>query len=103
MKLIGSIVWGAILGAAAVLIHNAFIPIGLILALLGSGIGVWLVGRAWGLRRYKTLTGIAWILIVARGGSLGVGGEMLVQGNIAGNALVVAGFITIVLAVAAKA
>lgn len=96
MKFIGSILWGIILGGAAVLVHNAYMPFGLALALLGSGIGVWLVGRAWGLRRYKLLVAIGWILVVLRGGTPGVGREMLVQGNFGGNALIIAGFITVI-------
>lgn len=101
MKLIGSLIWGGVLGAAAVLLHSAYLPFGLILALLGSGVGIWLLGRAWGLRRYKVLAAIGWALVTLRGGSPGVGGELLVQGNFAGNALVVGGFAMLVLAVLA--
>jgi len=101
-KLGGALIWGGILGAAAVLLHSAFVPFGLILALLGSGVGIWLIGRAWGLRRYKILSAIGWILVTLRGGSPGVGGELLVQGNFAGNALVVGGFAVLVFAVAAR-
>jgi hypothetical protein len=92
MKLIGSLIWGGILGAAAVLLHSAYVPFGLILALLGSGVGIWLIGRAWGMRRYKVLAAIVWALVALRGGTPGIGGELLVQGNFAGNALVVGGF-----------
>lgn len=101
MKLIGSILWGVILGAAAVLLHDAYIPFGLILALLGTAIGVWLPGRSWGMRRYKVLTAIGWAAAVLIGGVPGVGGELLVQGNFAGNALVIAGLAAVVFAVVA--
>lgn len=73
------------------LLHDAYVPFGLIFALLGSSIGVWLVGRMWGLRRYKVATVFAWLALVLRAGSLGVGNELLVQGNATGNALVVGG------------
>lgn len=99
MKLLGSFLWGGILGAAAVLLHSAYVPIGVLLALLGSGVGIWLLGRAWGLRRYKVLAAIAWALVTLRAGSPGVGGELLVQGNFAGNALVVAGLAMLLIAV----
>ncbi|HEY3292857.1 MAG TPA: hypothetical protein VGJ85_04410 [Candidatus Nanopelagicaceae bacterium] len=101
MKLIGSVVWGVILGAAAVLLHDAYVPFGLILALLGTAIGVWLPGRAWGVRRYKITAAIGWATAVLIGGMPGVGGELLVQGNFAGNALVIAGLATVVFAVVA--
>ena len=102
MKLVGSFLWGGILGIAAVLLHNAYVPFGIALALLGSGIGIWLLGKAWGMRRYRVLAAIAWALMTLRGGSPGAGGELLVQGNFAGNALVVAGFAMLVIAVTTK-
>ena len=100
MKLIGSLSWGGILGAAAVLLHNAYVPFGLVLALLGSGIGIWLIGRAWGMRRYKVVSAIGWAFVILRGGTPSIGGELLVQGNFAGNALVVGGFVMLVIAIA---
>jgi hypothetical protein len=103
MRAFGSLLWGAILGAAAVLLHSAFVPFGVLLALLGSGVGIWLIGRAWGARRYKVLAGFGWAFMTWRGGAPGVGGEILVQGNFAGNALVVAGFAMLIVAVATKA
>ncbi|MFZ2228087.1 MAG: hypothetical protein WA090_09570 [Candidatus Nanopelagicaceae bacterium] len=93
MKLLASLVWGIVLGAAAVLLHDAYVPFGLAIAILGSSIGVWLLGRLWGRRRYKVATVFAWLVLVLRAGSLGVGNELLVQGNITGNALVVGGFL----------
>ncbi len=97
MKLLGSIIWGLLLGAAAVLLHDAYLPFGLILALLGSSIGVWLVGRLWGRRRYKLATVVAWFALVLRAGTLGIGNELLVQGNFSGNALVVGGFLILLI------
>lgn len=102
MKLVGSLLWGGILGAAAVLLHSAYVPLGLLLALLGSAVGIWLIGREWGMRRYKVLAAIAWAFMTLRAGSPGVGGELLLQGNFTGNALVVAGFAMLVIAVTTK-
>lgn len=99
MKLIGSLVYGAILGAAAVLLHNAYQPWGLALSLLGTGVGIWLIGRAWGLRRYKFSAALIWAAVILRAGTLGVGNELLILGNTAGNALVVGGLITLFIAV----
>ena len=102
MKLVGALIWGTVLGAAAVLLHGAYVPFGIVLSLLGSGVGIWLIGRAWGLRRYKVLAAFGWILVTLRGGYPGIGGELLVQGNFAGNALVVAGFAMLVFVVARR-
>lgn len=95
MKLLLSLLWGIVLGAAAVLLHDAYVPFGLLLAIVGSSIGVWLVGRMWGWRRYKFATVFAWLGLLLRAGSLGVGNELLVQGNVTGNALVVGGFLVL--------
>ncbi len=100
MKYFGSLIWGAVLGAAAVMIHNAVSPFGLILAVLGTGVGVWLEGKAGGMRRYKVLASIAWAYVALRGGTSGVGGELLVQGNFAGNTLIYAGVATLALSIA---
>ena len=91
MKLLASLIWGIALGAAAVLLHDAYVPYGLVIAFFGSSIGVWLVGRMWQRRRYKVATVFAWLVLVLRAGSLGVGNELLVQGNFTGNALVIGG------------
>ena len=102
MKLIGSLIWGGILGAAAVLLHSAFVPFGLVLALLGSGIGIWLIGRAWGMRRYKLVSAVGWALVVLQAGTPSMGGELLVQGNFAGDAFVLGGFAMLVLTIWVK-
>lgn len=103
MKLILSLVYGVILGAAAVLLHNAYQPWGLILSLLGTGIGIWLIGRAWGLRRYKFFAALAWCAVFLRAGTLGIGGELLVLGNSMGNALMIGGLVTLIVTVSLNA
>ncbi len=102
MRYVGALIWGAVLGGAAVMIYTAFPPSGLILALAGSGVGVWLIGKSWGMRRYKVLASLMWGYVVLRGGTPGVGGELLVQGNTLGNALVFAGIGTLAIAVVSQ-
>ena len=103
MKLIASFLWGAVLGTAAIFLHGAYAPVGLLLALVGSAVGVWMIGRSWGKRYFKLLSMIGWFAIVIRASTLGVGGELLVQGNWAGNALVVGGLISLLIAVTVRA
>jgi hypothetical protein len=98
MRVIYSLLSGAILGAASALLHNAYQPWGLLLSLAGTGAGIWLVGRIWGLRRYKFFAAFAWCAIFLRAGSLGIGGELLIQGNSMGNALMIGGLLTLVMA-----
>jgi hypothetical protein len=103
MRLILSLIIGTILGAAAVLLHNAYHPWGLFLSLLGSGVGIWLLGRAWGSRRYKFLASFAWCAVFLRAGTVGIGGELLIEGNSMGNALMVGGLLSLIVAISLKA
>ena len=99
MRYLFSILLGLALGTSAILLHGAYFPMGLLLGLLGSGIGIWLLGRSWGLRRYKILAALSWIAIIFRAGMYGAGNELLVEGNAMGNALVVGGVLTLFIAV----
>ena len=103
MRLILSFVIGTILGAAAVLLHSSYQPWGLLFSIVGSGVGIWLLGRAWGLRRYKFLAALAWCAVFLRAGTLGIGGELLIQGNSMGNALMVGGLLSLIVAISLKA
>jgi hypothetical protein len=97
MSWLYSFVGGVLLSTASVLLHNAFVPVGLILSLLGSGTGIWLIGKYFGGRRYKLVAVAGWIAVLLRAASPGIGGELLIEGNAMGNALVVGGFITLLL------
>jgi hypothetical protein len=99
MKLIYALVVGALLGASATLLHLLLFPLGLILGLLATVVGIWAVGRTWRLRRYKFLAAIAWLVVVVQGATLGVGGELLIQGDLAGSLLILLGTFALVLAI----
>jgi hypothetical protein len=88
---------------AAVLLHIFYPPVGLIIALLGSASTIWAIGRNYGSRSYKLIASIAWILILWRASSFGVGNELLVQGNSEGTALVFLGFIALFIVTALPA
>lgn len=102
MKPLVAFLWGVVLGTAAVFLHNAYPPVGLLLSLLASAVGVWMIGRAWGKRYLKVLSLVGWFLIVLRAATLGVGSELLVQGNWTGSALAVGGLISLLIAVVAR-
>jgi len=99
MKLIYALVVGALLGASATLLHLLLFPLGLILGLLATVVGIWAVGRTWRLRRYKLLAAIAWLVVVVQGATLGAGGELLIQGDLAGSLLILWGTFALVLAI----
>ena len=88
MKFVASLLWGIILGIAAVLLHDVKYPFGLLITLIGSSTGIWILGRAFGKKIFKFLGIVGWIGVVLNAAAPGVGNELLVQGNTAGSALV---------------
>jgi len=99
MKLIYAVVFGALLGASATLLHLLLFPLGLILGLAATVVGIWAIGRTWRLRKYKVLAAGAWLVVVVQGATLGVGGELLIQGDLAGSLLILLGTSALVLAI----
>ena len=88
---------GIVLGFTGTALHNAFSPVGLILAIVASWLGIWLVGRAYGLRSAKLAAALGWIALVYRAGTHGASYELLIFGNTAGNFFLIAGFIGVLL------
>ena len=103
MKWIASLIAGVVLGTASVLLHAAKMPLGLASALLGTGTGIWIVGRKFSKRFYKVLASIGWVTIVFTAAAPGVGNELLIQGNFAGNGLVLGGFFVLLVAIFTRA
>jgi len=99
MKISYSVLVGALLGASATLLHLLIFPLGLILALGATVVGIWAIGRSWRLKKYKVLAAGAWLVVVVQGATLGVGGELLVQGDLAGSLLLLLGTLSLVLAI----
>lgn len=99
IKPVYSLFFGAALGASAIFIHNLYPPVGLIVSLLATTMGIWATGRLWGKRSYKFLASIAWAVIVLRAGFPGVNDEYLVQGDTVGVSLINFGFIAIVIGI----
>lgn len=99
MKLIYSVVVGALLGASATLLHLLFFPLGLVLGLTATVAGIWAIGRAWRLQRYKFIAAVAWLVVVVQGATLGVGGELLIQGDLAGSLILLLGTLALVIAI----
>jgi hypothetical protein len=93
MKLLFSLLFGAVAAVAATLIHQTFPPIGVFIAILETYVVIWWLGRYFGKRRYKFVALIGWFLVIARAGSFGAGQELLVQGDNPGSVLLTIGFI----------
>lgn len=99
MKGIYSLLFGAALGASAIFLHSFYPPVGLVVSLVATGMGIWATGRLWGKRSYKFIAAIAWALVVLRAGFPGLNEEYLVQGDTIGVSLINFGFIAIVIAI----
>ena len=99
MKFFYAALYGALLGASATMLHLLLFPLGLILGLIATLVGIWTIGRSWRLRKFKVIAAIAWLVVVVQGATLGVGGELLIQGDLAGSLLVLLGTFTLVSAI----
>ena len=99
MKFFYAVLAGVLLGASATLLHLLLFPLGLVLGLVAAVVGIWAIGRAWRLRKYKVLAAVAWLVIVVQGATLGVGGELLIQGDLAGSLLILLGTFALVIAI----
>lgn len=86
---------GAAAGAASVLLHLQLAPLGLLLAFIGSATTIWACVQKFSSRRAGALAAIAWILVVWRGAITGNGNELLVQGDLLGEVLVLLGSIIV--------
>jgi hypothetical protein len=99
MKLIYSVLVGALLGASATLLHLFIFPVGLILGLVAAVVGIWAIGRTWRLVKYKVFAAGAWLVVVVQGATLGIGGELLIQGDLAGSLLILLGALALFIAI----
>jgi hypothetical protein len=94
-----SLLFGAALGASSIFVYSFYPPVGLILSLLATGVGIWATGRLWGKRAYKFIASIAWALVVLRASFPGVNEEYLVQGDMLGVSLINFGFIALIIGI----
>jgi len=93
MRLIFSLLIGAVAAIAATLIHQTLAPVGVVIGILESYLAIWWLGRYFGKRRYKFVALIGWFAVIAKAGSFGAGHELLIQGDNPGSALLTLGFI----------
>jgi hypothetical protein len=94
-----SLLFGAALGASSIFVYSFYPPVGLILSLLATGVGIWATGRLWGKRAYKFIASIAWALVVLRASFPGINEEYLVQGDMLGVSLINFGFIALIIGI----
>ena len=99
MRYLFSLLLGLALGASSVFIYSFYPPIGLILSIAATCIGIWAAGRLWGKRIYRFIAAAAWGFVILRAGFPGVNEEYLIQGDSIGISLINFGFIAVVIAI----
>ncbi len=103
MKFVGSLAIGVATAVAAIFLHHFAPPFGIIIAVSGTFVAIWSVGRSFGKRFYKSIAALAWFLIFWRGASFGVGNEIFIQGDKLGNIFLLSSFIALFIAIALPA
>ena len=99
MRYLYSLLLGLGLGASSVFIYSFLPPVGLILSIAATCIGIWAAGRLWGKRIYRFIAAAAWGFVILRAGFPGVNEEYLIQGDSIGVSLINFGFIAVVIAI----
>ncbi len=99
MRYLFSLLLGLALGASSVFIYSFYPPVGLILSIAATCIGIWAAGRLWGKRVYRFIAAAAWGFVILRAGFPGVNEEYLIQGDSIGVSLINFGFIAVVIAI----
>lgn len=102
MRYLLSILSGSAAAVIAILLHQSFPPIGVIVSLLITYLSIWLVGRHFAGRRFKWWAALGWFLVMARASTFGSGQELLVQGDAVGTTLILLGTFTLFAAIAAR-
>lgn len=91
LKVIGSIIYGALISFVGVVLHNSLHPFGLLLALVITAVGIVFASQLFGARKFKIIAALAWLAITWRGGSYGLSHEILIISNIYGNVFLLGG------------
>jgi hypothetical protein len=103
MRFIAALAIGVASGVAAMFLHHFAPPFGIVIAIAGTFVAIWSVGRSFGKRIYKFVAATSWLAIFWRGASLGVGNELFVQGDRLGNIFLISSVILLIFAIALPA
>ncbi len=97
MNLIQSAFFGALLGFCGTMLHNFSQPIGFIISLILTYLGLKVVGQKFIYLRYQVITAASWLALVIRASTPWSGDEILITGNTLGNLFLLGGFTTIII------
>ena len=102
MNTIKSIIFGALIGFCATMLHNLYTPYGFIASLILTFLGIRVIGQTLFKISYQLITALAWLLVVLKAGTPGTGDELLIYGNTYGNLFLIGGLIALFLGLFVK-
>ena len=102
MNTIKSIIFGALIGFCATMLHNLYTPYGFIASLILTFLGIRVIGQTLFKVSYQIITALAWLVVVVKAGTPGTGDELLIYGNTYGNLFFICGLIALLLGLFVK-
>jgi len=102
MNTIKSIIFGALIGFCATMLHNLYTPYGFIASLILTFLGIRVIGQTLFKVSYQIITALAWLVVVVKAGTPGTGDELLIYGNTYGNLFLIGGLIALLLGLFVK-
>jgi uncharacterized membrane protein YeaQ/YmgE (transglycosylase-associated protein family) len=102
MNLIKSIVFGALIGFSATMLHNLYSPYGYVASLVLTFFGIRVIGQTLFKIRYQLIAALAWLAVVVKAGTPGNGDELLIYGNTYGNLFLTGGLVALLLGLIVK-
>jgi len=60
MRFLGALAVGVASGVAAIFLHHFAPPFGIVIAIAGTFVSIWSVGRSYGKRIYKIVAATGW-------------------------------------------
>jgi uncharacterized membrane protein YeaQ/YmgE (transglycosylase-associated protein family) len=102
MNVIKSLVFGALIGFSATMLHNLYSPYGYVASLVISFLGIRVISQTLHKISYQLIAALAWLLVVLKAGTPGAGDELLIYGNTYGNLFLVGGLFALLLGLLVK-
>ena len=102
MKILKSILFGALIGFCATILHNLYSPYGFIASLILTFLGIRVIGQTLFKVSYQLIAALAWLVVVLKAGTPGTGDELLIYGNTYGNLFLIGGLFALLLGLVVK-
>jgi len=102
MKILKSILFGALIGFCATMLHNLYSPYGFIASLILTFLGIRVIGQTLFKVSYQLIAALAWLVVVVKAGTPGTGDELLIYGNTYGNLFLIGGLFALLIGLLVK-